>query len=717
MADSLFTELKRRNVFKVGVAYLVMAWVVIQITTEAVPALHLPDWINTAVFFFGIIGFPFAIFFAWAFELTPEGLKREHEVNRDESITHHTSRKLDFVIIGLLVVALGYFIYESRFENETELQNVNSAESSDTGGITENTPTGSSIAVLPFVNMSSNPEQEYFSDGISEEILNVLTQIPNLHVTSRSSSFSFKGKENITSEVAAKLGVKNILEGSVRTSGKFIRITAQLITADSDKHLWSETYDRELTVDNIFAIQDEISNAIVSALKVHLLKGIVSSPNKTNNMETYNEYLIGLAMQNRLTEEDLIAAREKFIEVIALEPGFAPAYAQAAYTWLLLTEYSSQKISNEELDSKIVPLLNKALELNPQLAEAVAIQGRHHFLRERFEQAKSKLDRAIQLNPNYALAYLWRSRLHRAQFQYLDMLSDTERAYELNPMDLNISSGLAADYRSFGRPHDAEKIVKRMQELHPNHMTALFAQVYNQLFQGNYAKGLLIIQKAQKNDPDNETWKDFSGLGYMAIEMVDEALASENNHYTADLLSSLGKSDRAEMVLSKMVEDEPDSTHVIEHEIKHYLTNNNLEKLGSTIDKWTELSEKNGQTWRDKCVFEVLLAKQKTGKTDGLDSMLASCRRQTIGALEADYLCPCSWGELVQLAILEGRHNDAIKRANEWLDYGGSQAFLETNVFFSMLEDHPQYPTIIKRNKEQIARQRRIYNELVSSVE
>ena len=283
MADSLFTELKRRNVFKVGVAYLVMAWVVVQITTEAVPALHLPDWINTAVFFFGIIGFPFAIFFAWAFELTPEGLKREHEVNRDESITHHTSRKLDFVIIGLLVVALGYFIYESRFENETELQNVNSAESSDTGGITENTPTGSSIAVLPFVNMSSDPEQEYFSDGISEEILNVLTQIPNLHVTSRSSSFSFKGKENITSEVAAKLGVKNILEGSVRTSGKFIRITAQLITADSDKHLWSETYDRELTVDNIFAIQDEISNAIVSALKVHLLKGIVSNPNKTNN--------------------------------------------------------------------------------------------------------------------------------------------------------------------------------------------------------------------------------------------------------------------------------------------------------------------------------------------------------------------------------------------------------------------------------------------------
>ncbi|MFT5520223.1 MAG: hypothetical protein ACI9IA_000813, partial [Enterobacterales bacterium] len=213
MANSFFTELKRRNVFKVGVAYLVLAWVVIQVTDSAVPALNMPEWMNTVVFFLGIIGFPFAIFFAWAFEVTPEGIKKESEIAPEDSITSHTSRKLDFTIIGLLVLVAGYFIYESRFQSQSEtlVTEKNSVEV-DTSKKVSQAVEGSSIAVLPFVDMSPNRDHDYFSDGISEEILNVLAKIPNLKVTSRSSAFAFKGSKINISEVAKKLGVNNVLE-------------------------------------------------------------------------------------------------------------------------------------------------------------------------------------------------------------------------------------------------------------------------------------------------------------------------------------------------------------------------------------------------------------------------------------------------------------------------------------------------------------------------
>ena len=322
MAESLFSELKRRNVFKVGVAYLVLAWVVVQVTDTAVPALHLPEWILTAVFFFGVIGFPFAIFFAWAFEVTPEGIKKESEITPDESITAHTGRKLDFVIIGLLVVGMGYFIYESRFSSETEQGIVVESPSTEITSPKEvaQEPEGSSIAVLPFVNMSSDPEQEYFSDGISEEILNVLAKLPNLKVTSRSSAFAFKGSKINISEVAKKLGVNNVLEGSVRKFGNRIRITAQLIEAGSDTHLWSETYDRELV--DLFAIQDEISAAIVEALKAKLgldVKVATRDMSKVN-LDAHNEYLKGRFYIENRTEADLEKALAYFDKAIELAP-------------------------------------------------------------------------------------------------------------------------------------------------------------------------------------------------------------------------------------------------------------------------------------------------------------------------------------------------------------------------------------------------------------
>ncbi|HUO81978.1 MAG TPA: adenylyl cyclase, partial [Gammaproteobacteria bacterium] len=267
---SFFAELKRRNIFRVGAAYLVVAWLLMQVTAMLVPALHLPDWIVTAVAFFLIIGLPLVLIFAWAYELTPEGLKRKAEVEPAESIARLTGRKLDFLIIGALVLALGYFTYDkfvldpqrdgALVESTTRAFEKRSAVTADAQ---------KSIAVLPFDNMSADAEQAYFADGLAEELLNLLASIPELRVAARTSSFSFKGQQVDIRTIAEKLNVEHILEGSVRKAGDTLRITAQLIEADSGYHLWSRLFDRKL--EDVFAIQEEIAFAVVNALKISLL--------------------------------------------------------------------------------------------------------------------------------------------------------------------------------------------------------------------------------------------------------------------------------------------------------------------------------------------------------------------------------------------------------------------------------------------------------------
>src|SRR5262245_45890832 len=250
---SFFGELKRRNVIRAAVLYAGAAWALAQGIAQLGPSLGMPEWGTRWFIVAACIGFPFWLAFAWFYEFTPEGLKRESEVDRSESITHHTGRKLDFAIIGILALAV-VLLLTDRFVMHRGANVPVSAQS---------------IAVLPFVDMSPNKDQEYFSDGIAEELLNLLAKIEQLRVISRSSAFSFKGKDIELPEIAKRLNVAHILEGSVRMAGNQVRITAQLIDARSDRHLWSETYDRPL--DNIFAVQDEIAAAVVEQLKVKLL--------------------------------------------------------------------------------------------------------------------------------------------------------------------------------------------------------------------------------------------------------------------------------------------------------------------------------------------------------------------------------------------------------------------------------------------------------------
>ena len=356
---SVWGELKRRNVVRVAVAYVIVGWLILQFADVLVPLLALPEWVGRLIFLLLLVGLPLALFLAWAYELTPEGLKKEKDVEHSESITHITGRKLDFVIIGVLLVALALFAVE-RFvllpdpapaiEAPKEIAAIEFQHS---------------IAVLPFVNMSPDPDQEYFSDGLSEEILNLLTKIPELKVIGRTSSFAFKGKNTDLRDIGKTLGVKTLLEGSVRKSGDRVRITVQLIDVSDGAHIWSETYDRTMT--DIFAVQDDVAAAIIDALQIH----VSANPTRGRPTENTEAYVLFLRAKALFTTSGWLQVTEGFLlQAVELDPKFAEAYEWLAYVYWrqagqFVTFAEAQKLTGEAAA--------KALAIDPDLAFAQAL--------------------------------------------------------------------------------------------------------------------------------------------------------------------------------------------------------------------------------------------------------------------------------------------------------------------------------------------------------
>src|SRR5437763_3369010 len=309
--QGFFAELKRRNVYKVAVAYTVISWLVLQAASLLFVTFEAPPWAMKVFVVAVALGFPIALVLAWAFEITPEGIKRAEDIEPSDSITHKTGRKLTVLIVVLAMAASALLTYQLTKRGGASAKSERPVESS----------AAKSIAVLPFVDMSQAKDQEYFCDGISEEILDALAKVDGLRVVARTSSFSFKGKNTDVSEVANKLNVENVLEGSLRREGNRIRITAQLISARNGFHLWSDTYERELK--DVFAVQDEITRAIVDALKVKLA---VAPPARTRqNTEAYDLYLQGLYFSNKSTEEELRKSLDLFQRSLEKDPNSARA--------------------------------------------------------------------------------------------------------------------------------------------------------------------------------------------------------------------------------------------------------------------------------------------------------------------------------------------------------------------------------------------------------
>lgn len=444
----LFEELKRRNVFRVGAAYLLLAWVLIQVTDTVGPALNLPEWTLALVTWMSIIGLPLVLFLAWAFEVTPEGLKREEDVDRSASITAETGRKINYVAIGLLVVAV-VLLLGDKFSGTRGFDPEMAGTVSDTGADAAD-ESYDSIGVLPFVNMSGDPEQEYFSDGIAEELLNALAKLKNLQVAARTSSFAFKGQNQDVTEIGRQLNVETLLEGSVRKSGSKLRITAQLIDTDDGYHLWSETYDRELT--DIFAVQDEITAAIIEALVLQLdTENEADLPaTEVTNMSAYDAYLQG---RHELRKGERYAIREAlqlFRAATDADPNFAPAWAARAKTVVMMREdHFLSGVPREEAHMLARSSIDRALAIDPNLAEAYVAESFLQADNYQYEDALVSVDRALELNPNLAEAWSWRSRLLSRFGRIREARDGARKAIQLdphNPVPAILAANLAEDY-------------------------------------------------------------------------------------------------------------------------------------------------------------------------------------------------------------------------------------------------------------------------------
>ncbi len=504
---NFFAELKRRNVYKVAVAYAVVAWLLIQIATQVFPFFEIANSAVRLVVLLLVLGFPVALILAWAFEITPEGIKRESEIAPNGSITRRTSRKLVGVTIALAVVAAGLLAWQLVGRDRWAHQSHDTAEPSGRTGGPSLPVSEKSIAVLPMVNSTGDPANEYFSDGMSEEFISSLSRLPDLKVIGRTSSFQFKGKTDDSKTIGEKLGVYYLLEGSVRKSADRVRIAVALIKSGDGANVWSDTYDRELK--DIFAVQSEIAGAVAKQLKVALLGSngqaapLTTAATPSNqNVDAYNALLQGNFYLERGPADDARKAIGYYEEAIRLDPRYALAYAKLSYAAEFLDTRFGGVAPNEkaELTAKARAAAEKALALDSNLAEAHLAQGR--LLADidfNFSAAETELRRAVALAPQNAPVTAALALLLSSLGQLEEGVALTQRAIALDPLRIGSHFNLATYLTALGRYDEAEAAMRQVMSLQPQSAQSYMQLSLCQILRGK--PGAAVALAKQETDP------------------------------------------------------------------------------------------------------------------------------------------------------------------------------------------------------------------------
>lgn len=451
--SSLLAELKRRNVLRAGVLYAGAAWALAQGIAQLGPSVGAPDWVTRWFLIAALIGFPFWLAFAWFYEFTPTGLKRESDIDPNDSLAHSTGRTLDFWIIGVLAVAV-VLLLTDRFVARREASSV----------------TSQSIAVLPLNNESGDPAQQYFSDGLSEDLINALSQFDGLKVISRHSSFQFRDSRDDAKAIGAKLGVTHLLEGSVRRAGDEVRISAELVNAADGSTLWSQQYDRPYT--DLFKLQDEITQAVAGELKMRLLENSRAAAQddrpRSGNLAAYNAYLQGNFYFARGTEVDWRKAIDAYATATRLDPDYALAWSALSDTWIGVAGAFLGGTQAQQAYAQARAAATAALALQPTLAAAHAAHG-HLLLFADFDWtgAQDAYRRAQQLAPNDGSALFNRGHLLATLGQPTQAIALVRRALPTNPLNADWHVSLASYLSALGRLDDAELSIRKAIELQP----------------------------------------------------------------------------------------------------------------------------------------------------------------------------------------------------------------------------------------------------------
>ena len=512
--ENFFSELKRRNVYKVAVAYIVAGWALSQGIAQVFPVFDIPNWAIRLIVILIIIGLPIALVLAWSFEITPQGIKRTETADAMPEATRKKKHVWIYVVVIGAVLSIGLF-FLGRF---TALNTASPARTSN-----------KSIAVLPFANLSRDPDNEYFAAGIQDEIISRIAQISDLKVVSCSSTQRYKGIARNLRQVASELGVTNVLEGSVQKSNDQVHVNVQLVNALTDTHLWANIYDRKLV--DVFGVESEIAKNIAEALQARLTGSEKSSIAKTPtvNPEAYELYLKGRFFWNKRTGEDLRKAIDYFKQATTKDPDYALAYAGLADSYLLLPNYGGA--SSKEALPPARAAAKKALELDDSLAEAHASLGLLATIELDLDRATSELERAVQLKPNYATAHHWFALSLMTLGRYAPAIAEGKRAVELDPLSLIINADFSWIYFCARRYDEAEAQARKTLEMDPR------------FFLAHYYLGTALQLKGHLNE---------------AIPEFRKAFESNNDPYSLGILGQAyarsGQKEDARKILTRLNE-------------------------------------------------------------------------------------------------------------------------------------------------------------------
>jgi len=558
-SSNFFAELKRRNVYKVAVAYIIAGWALSQGIAQVFPVFDVPNWVIRLIVLFIIIGLPIALVLAWMFELTPQGIMRTEAADAMPQAARPKKHVWIYVVVIGAAISIGLF-FLGRY-----------TAGNKTAAATPNELPAKSIAVLPFVDLSPAKDQEYFCDGISEEILDALAKVEGLRVVARTSSFSFKAKNADVAEIAQKLNVQNILEGSLRREGNRIRITAQLVNAHDGFHIWSDTFERELG--GVFAVQDEITRSIVDALKI---KFAVTLPPRTGqNTEAYDLYLQGLYLSNKSDEENLRKSLNLFQRALDKDPTLSRAWVGIAKVWFWLADaYLKPLQAYQTVESAAT----KALELNENDAEAHAYLGEaKRVLHWDWKTGERELQRAVEIDPNSAMAHLLFAHHRLCSGDLAGGQIELDEAKRLDPLSPLISDHQAVLFLYSDRLDGAVAAAKRTLTLDPNYnyLEPTLARVYRE--QGKLEDALALYLKAQQgtHEPNAGLAIAYARLGRIteAQRMLQQLIDKANRGYVAGeqiacVFVALDNHDEAFRWLNRAVDEHSGNIITIHRELR-----------------------------------------------------------------------------------------------------------------------------------------------------
>jgi adenylate cyclase len=540
MNRNFFAELKRRNVYKVAVAYAVVGWLLVQVATQVFPFLEIPNWVVRLVIVLIAIGFPIALVIAWAFEATPEGIKRTEDV--DPVVAASAPKKhawIYVVVIGAaLSVALFFLGRYTAAPRQTEAAATLSAKS---------------IAILPFDNLSRDPDNAFFAEGVQDEILTRLAKVADLKVIARTSTQRFKSAPENLPEIAKQLGVLNILEGSVQKANDQVRVNVQLINAMTNAHLWAEIYDRKLT--DIFAVESDIAKTIADQLQARLTgsEKRMMAAMSTNDPTAYELYHKGKSLWDKRSGDNIPKAIAFFEQAIAQDPNYAPAYAGLALAYVLLPYYTGSPRAEALAKAKENAL--RAVSLDPNQSEAHVALGKLAFFRLDVSGAAREFRRAIELNPNSATAHQWNGNDALVSLGQFDAaIAEGKRAVELDPLSPIISADLGVTLCLARRYDAAEQQLRKTLALDPGFFYAHYYLGIVLQLKKDLKQAIAEFEKALQLDDDSlvvallgaaKAWNGDKNAAEEALQRLDRMSPHRDDYSLALLYLSMNEKEEA----------------------------------------------------------------------------------------------------------------------------------------------------------------------------